>query len=99
MATYQTTSPYYLTGKYRLGLDVMKHRKVPKAVDDVVYMIDSQYHNRPDLLAYDLYGTPQLWWVFAARNPSILKDPIFDFLTGRKIFVPKKSALVQVLGI
>ena len=96
---YRSTSPYYLTGDYRIGLDVMNHRRIPKLVDDVVYSIDPQYNYRPDLLANDLYDDPTLWWVFAARNPSILKDPTFDFRTGQQIYIPKKGTLQDALGI
>jgi hypothetical protein len=29
----------------------------------------------------------------------VLRDPIFDFLPGVKIYLPKKSTLVQDLGL
>jgi hypothetical protein len=51
------------------------------------------------LLAYDLYTNSGLWWVFKARNPNVLDDPIFDFKAGTKIYIPKKTTLVSNLGI
>jgi hypothetical protein len=51
------------------------------------------------LLAFDLYGDKNLWWVFAQRNMEILKDPIFDLIPGIEIYVPKGDALARVLGI
>jgi hypothetical protein len=72
---------------------------VPADDDDYLYEVEAQYNFRPDLLSYDLYGTPKLWWVFAQRNLDILKDPVFDFKSGVKIFLPKKSALQKALGI
>ena len=51
------------------------------------------------MLAYDLYDNAGLWWVFAVRNPNVLIDPIFDFVPGQIIFIPRKEALVAQLGI
>ena len=98
MASYGSYSPYFLTPNYRRGLDVMRHRTIPKMPDDIIYQIDAQFNNRPDLLAFDLYGTTRLWWIFAARNPSAIKDPIYDFRTGNIIYIPKKTTLEQTLG-
>lgn len=96
---YSSDSPYAATGIYRLGLDVMEHRPIPKYKEDRLYEIDPQYNFRPDLLAFDLFGSATLWWVFSARNPSILKDPIFDFATGNKIYVPTKETVFASLGL
>lgn len=98
-AYYGSDSPYADTGLYRLGLDVMEHRQIPRFSDDELFEIDPKYHMRPHLLAYDLYGTSKLWWVFAARNPSALKDPMYHFVTGNKIFLPKKKTLNEALGL
>lgn len=98
-AVYSNDSPWGDTGLYRLGLDVMTHRKIPRLADDKLFEIEPKYHLRPDLLAYDLYGSATLSWVFAARNPSALKDPLFHFVTGNKIFLPKKQTLKTALGL
>lgn len=99
MAQYLTSSPYVnteLTGEF---LDILTLRSIPKEVDDIVYTIKPQHALRPDLLAYDLYGDANLWWVFAVRNPNTIEDPIFDFQTGVTIFLPKSTTLKKVLGI
>jgi hypothetical protein len=100
MATYTKTSPYSNTTITSSGeLDILKIRPVPADDDDFLYEVEPQYNFRPDLLSYDLYGTPKLWWVFAQRNLDTLKDPVFDFKAGVKIFLPKQSALQKALGI
>lgn len=100
MATYKSSSPWNKTGYTRTGaLDVLKIRPVPSSSDDVQYTIETQYTYRPDLLAYDYYGTPKLWWVFAQRNMNILKDPVFDMVAGTTIYLPKPDSLKRVLGI
>jgi hypothetical protein len=80
-------------------LDIFVPRPVPVAGDDVLYEIIPAYTYRPDLLAYDLYGKKELWWIFAQRNPDILKDPVFDFIPGTKIYLPQGSNLQSQLGI
>lgn len=96
---YDQTSPYFQTGIYDNALDVMSHRKITRSPDDKIYTIDKIYENRPDLLAYDLYGRSKLWWVFAARNPNVFEDPVMDFKAGVTMYLPKKDTLFKDLGL
>ena len=79
-------------------LDINTLPKIPKSVDDDIYIIDAKYHERPDLLAYDRYGSSRLWWVFALRNPDLIEDPIRDFKSGMQIRLPQKGVLDTILG-
>ncbi len=99
MATYNKTSPYFSTVIVNNYLDVLELRDIPRQADDHLFEITKTYENRPDLLAYDLYQDSKLWWVFAVRNKNILKDPVFDLVSGTKIYLPKQSTLKKVLGI
>jgi alpha-L-fucosidase len=99
MAKYAKTSPWTNTPQNNLYLELLEIRPVPAEADDFRYTIENQYRHRPDLLAFDLYGTPKLWWVFVQRNMSVIKDPIYDFVPGTKIFIPKKSNLNKYLGV
>ena len=100
MATYSQTSPYLTTEVVRKSyLGFLNPRPIPKQADDVQYTINSVHALRPDILAYDLYGDSGLWWVFAARNPNAIEDPIFDFQIGKTIYLPKLSTLKEALGI
>lgn len=98
--TYPSTSPYYITDitnqKY---LDFMDNRAIPMVPSDIYWEITTVYEYRPDLLAYDLYADSRLWWVFASRNPNRLKDPMFDFVAGVGIYLPKLDTLKNVLGL
>lgn len=98
-AQYSKTSPYYTTGVFGNFLDVINYRPISKKLDDVVYKVDKVYQNRPDMLAYDLYGDAALWWVFKARNPNVIDDPLLDFRAGITIYIPKKDTLVLDLGL
>lgn len=97
--TYSSSSPYFQTDTFGGFLDVMINRTITKKSDDVLYAIDSVYEYRPDILASDLYGNSSLWWVFAQRNPNVLKDPLMDFRAGVQIYIPKKTTLQQELGV
>ena len=79
-------------------LDINTLPKIPQSASDELYTIDSRYDKRPDLLANDLFGTVQLWWVFAARNPDILKDPLGDFKAGTTIKLPAMSSIKNITG-
>lgn len=96
--SYPPTSPYFRTsvvnGQF---LDVMINRPVPSDPTDVYWEITTTYNLRPDLLAYDLYKDSRLWWVFAQRNPNTLTDPLFSFVTGTKIYIPKLTTLKSAL--
>jgi len=98
MATYSTTSPYYNTRKNEFYLDLMANRPITKRSDDRLFTINQVYHLRPDLLAYDLYDSSDLWWVFAQRNPNTLVDPLFDFIKGTQIYLPQLDTLRRELG-
>jgi hypothetical protein len=97
---YPQSSPYYDTNivddKF---LDFLEYREIPQTPDDIYYELPEVYQYRPDLLAYDLYGDPRLWWVFAARNPNKLgPDPYFNFVTGIGIYIPNIVTLQVALG-
>jgi alpha-L-fucosidase len=98
MANYSNTSPYFNTSQNKISLDIFQPRTLTAEDDDMSYTIDRIYAYRPDLLAYDLYGTPRLWWVFAQRNPDVIEDPIYDFAPGRTIQLPKLGNLKNNLG-
>lgn len=99
MTVYSNTSPWYLTKIKQDYLDILSIRPVSAEVDDFLYTIEPQYMYRPDLLAFDLYGEVKLWWVFIQRNLDVLQDPIFDFIPGKQIYIPKNSSLRTVLGL
>ena len=99
MAKYSRTSPYFATPQNNINLEPLVRRRFAIEGDDQIYTIERTYAYRPDLLAYDLYGTPRLWWVFAQRNPDQIEDPIYDFKPGVTIQLPKPANVNSDLGI
>ena len=94
---YSPNSVYARTQTNGNYLDIATLPVMPMSANDVVFKINTIYQYRPDLLAYDLYGDAGWWWVFALRNPNVIKDPIFDMRAGRSIFLPKKENLSVLL--
>tara|TARA_Y100000748_G_C15289914_1_gene407968 strand:+ start:60 stop:359 length:300 start_codon:yes stop_codon:yes gene_type:complete len=99
MSEYSNTSPYFKTMQNDINLDILQPRTITAEADDQTYTIERTYAFRPDLLAYDLYGTPRLWWVFAQRNPNEIEDPIYDFRPGVTIQLPKPANVSKDLGV
>lgn len=99
MATvqYSPNSPYYQTTFNGNSLDVATLPQITPKPDDVIFVINDIYRYRPDLLAYDLYGSAEYWWVFALRNPNVIQDPIFSMKIGTRIYLPSKD-VVSNLG-
>ena len=98
MAQYDSTSPYFTTGYTQFYLDVMTNRVIPKRPDDIQFEINQTYQYRPDMLAFDLYHSATLWWVFYQRNPNTLQAPPLDFKIGTVIYLPKITTLQEALG-
>jgi len=87
---YNSESPYHftsITGKY---MTYYVHRSVfPHPFDKVTILNNERYVARPDLLAMDLYGNEDLFWVIPLRNG--LQDPVFDLTIGRALIIPDSS--------
>lgn len=99
MAEYNNNSPWSKTPIINGYLGNFKIRAVSAESDDQVFTITTSYAYRPDLLSYDLYGTTKLWWVFMQRNMDVISDPIYDFIPGTIIRLPKRDSLFKVLGL
>lgn len=98
MSIYNKTSPYSRTQVINGYLDILNLVDIPSYADDPQYIIAAKYTYRPDLLSYDLYNDSSYWWVFALRNKEVIKDPIFDMVSGQVIFVPKLATIKSAIG-
>lgn len=99
MSKYSKQSPYFYTSQSSGYLDIADIKPIPALTNDVQWTVTPQYKHRPDLLAYDLYKDSNLWWVFAARNKDIIRDPIYDLIPGQKIFIPQTETIKKALGL
>ena len=81
------------------SLGILEIRPVPGYSDDNLYSIEPQYHQRPDLLAHDMYKDRKLWWIFAQRNMDTMEDPIYDLKAGTQIYLPQIDKVKEILGV
>lgn len=86
---YKNTSSYKNTKINENYLDLYNPPLIPNFESVKEITISPRYHRRPDLLAYDLYGESSIWWIFTLYNRDIIRDPLFDFVSGITIVVPK----------
>lgn len=98
IVNYSSSSPYADTGQTNWYLDLLSYRDIGRDSTDTIQTLVQKYENRPDLLSYDLYGTPNYWWVFMIVNPNVIKDPIYDMTVGISIYCPTAARLTQVLN-
>lgn len=70
-------------------LETYKIPKISSKPTDITYTITPDRAFRPDLISYDFYNTPSLWWVFCVSN-TILNplDREEGLYVGRTITIP-----------
>ena len=56
-----------------------------------------KYTNRPDSIAYEVYGNAKYWWIIAMYND--IKDPFFEFHMGRSLIISELIAVKKLLGL
>ena len=96
--TYRSDSFYASTKNIDFYLDMWNPSLNITTTGDTQIEIETKYNLRPDLMAYDMYGSPNYWWVFALKNKDKLIDPVEDFKAGMTITVPPKNGLKSLIG-
>ena len=62
---------------------------------DTFVQITQEYINRPDLISYKAYGTPDLWWVIYEFNG--IRDPLFELKIGTILRIPEKERVIETI--
>lgn len=84
------------TTEYTNGKLKWWERKIlPTADTDVEFTVTTRYAGRPDLLAYDAYGSVQVMWAILQYNNII--DPFSEFVVGATIKLPTASRMFNEL--
>lgn len=71
------------------------HRSITPHPKDSIFAVAPLWIHRPDLMALDLYGDPDLWMVIPLRNA--LQDPVYDLTLGRELIVPPIDHVLKIL--
>lgn len=95
---YKIDDIYYDTpivnGKF---LDFYEPRNFTFADDDDFVIVEKRHEFRPYVLAYDLYSSDKLWWIFPKLNMDTLIDPIRDLREGLVLRVPTQERVLSEL--
>jgi nucleoid-associated protein YgaU len=73
--------------------DLLELPTIAPQPDDTLYQVRG--NDRIDLLAYNFYGDPVLWWVIAAANDLELLPS--DLNVGDTLRIPSQRYVLQVL--
>lgn len=96
MSNYNNNSPWAkVSQSWYLGYTVPAY--MTTADSDMSYTIPTTQNEQPWKLAKELYGSEELYYIFALLNPDLLQDPVYDFVTGLTIQVPDPSRVRQYL--
>lgn len=93
---YKRTSHLRQTPIIEGYADLYKPALVPDFERAELFEIKQSHNRRPDLFSYELYGDAQYWWVFALYNRNSITDPINDFTTGKRIYVPERDIIAGI---
>lgn len=82
-----------VTGGNKLGW--WERKILPRDNSDIPFTITPKYAQRPDRLAFDLYGRADLQWFILQYNNVV--DLYLDFTVGKTIVLPTKARLYAEL--
>lgn len=88
---YKRTSHLRATTVTNGYTDIYVPPLVPDFSKTTVFEITQKYVNRPDILAYELYGDAKFWWIFPLYNKNSIVNPINDFTLGLRINIPSRD--------
>jgi hypothetical protein len=92
MTSYDRKSYLNNTSFKKFYLDVANFPSTANMTGNYI-VVPPECNNRIDLFSYQQYGSSRLWWVIALANADIVKDPIWDFISGLTLLVPDRGIL------
>lgn len=60
--------------------------EIPETLDDIY--VETEYGDRVDVLAYQFYSDPSLWWIITTANPGKLRRDTYVCPAGLQIRIP-----------
>lgn len=77
-------------------LETADRLEFPEREDDSYHLVTAKDSNRLDLISYQYYGTPLLYWVIAIA--SDIDDPL-NVPPGTSLRIPSKQSLYGYKGV
>lgn len=80
----------------RLGMRNKRFiNRLKEQADYTNYNVPAKYAHRPDLIANDFYGSPELWWVITEFNEIF--HPAKDLTTNKELRIPNQEDVMNLL--
>ena len=100
MANFKRFSRYTnsVATKNRSEEDFLILRKPLNLIEDdgdIFVEMTQELLNRPDLISYKAYGSPDFWWVIYEFNE--IRDPLFDLRMGMLIRLPELDRVLSAI--
>lgn len=68
--------------------DRLPRQVIAPSFDDYQYTIPDEYHCRPDLISFAVYGSTNYIDRLVWRNLNVINNPLADFKAGVVIVIP-----------
>lgn len=94
MSEFNKYSLYSKTNTTNYYRDYYNPITIPLSDSDIYIIVTGEYANKPCKLAYDMFGSARLSWVFGYFNPNQISDPIFDLKEGMILRIPTADRLL-----
>lgn len=87
-------SKIYVDENGNVFYETYEVRVIPYSEGDIYHEVTAGEEGRLDLLAFDYYGNPALWWIIAEANDIVV--PIKDVYAGLVLRVPDPSSVFSL---
>lgn len=85
------------TERYPTRLGWWTRRTLPTSDTDIKVVLTARTHQRPWVVAYDVYGSEQYEWVILQYNHIL--DVTEEFVYGKELILPTAQRLhLEILG-
>jgi hypothetical protein len=86
LSRYLNSTIILYSEKRKMTLATYKRVNFVADGDEKSMLITKGVEYRPDLVAFDVYGVPDVWWKILEANHMF---DVFDFKAGKTIILPK----------
>ena len=83
---YDTKSNYALTGINRKYLGIYQPPLTNDSLSEetITLIVQPKFNKRPDLMAFEMYGSAKLWCVYPHYKRDKQVEPIMEYISGTK---------------
>lgn len=82
-----------MTNGTHLSFMRKKDIAIPERDEDQFFFVSAKYEYRPDILAYNVYGSPLYYWVILAANNM---KSFWDLKVNLTIRIPDIASVLEV---